>query len=295
MTARFLIALALVSSPRTTVTHFLQPTSPADLCAQLTPRYRKELDGSTGRASRPSGRTRRRPRSSSSACARRARRRRRRCGTRSGTGATTSAYTARALQRALADRRRQAPDLTSSVEFRLVAIAREAEPGGVADGGERGGPRPRGPPHDLPQHADHARGRGARPHPLQAGQDPRLVLHRARERGRGRRRRDRDGARRRRPRRSTATWASTSPAGSSPGGSSPSTWAAPTGRRKGKDGNVHIGRHAPRDDRDGQPPAGDAAGRGRRRARVPDPRGAARRGRLVRRGRRPRAATRTRR
>ena len=55
------------------------------------------------------------------------------------------------------------------------------------------------------------------------------------------------------------------------------------------------GRHAARDDLDGQPPAGDAAGRGRLRARLPDPRGEARRGRLVRRGRRPRAATRTRR
>ena len=46
------------------------------------------------------------------------------------------------------------------------------------------------------------------------------------------------------------------------------------------------GRPAPRPDRDGLAPAGDAAGRGRLRARVPDPRGEARRGRLVRRGRR---------
>ena len=40
--------------------------------------------------------------------------------------------------------------------------------------------------------------RGARPHPLQAGQDPRLVLHGPRERGRRGRRRDRDGPGRRR-------------------------------------------------------------------------------------------------
>ena len=34
--------------PRAPVLHFLQPTSPADLCAQLTPRYRKELDRQYG-------------------------------------------------------------------------------------------------------------------------------------------------------------------------------------------------------------------------------------------------------
>src|SRR4051812_36183658 len=48
MTAALLIALALVSSPRTTVTHFLQPASPADLCGQLTPRYRKTIDTQYG-------------------------------------------------------------------------------------------------------------------------------------------------------------------------------------------------------------------------------------------------------
>jgi len=41
------------------------------------------------------------------------------------------------------------------------------------------------------------------------------------------------------------------------------------------------GRRAPRAARDGQPPAGDASGVGRLRARVPHPRGEARRGRLV--------------
>ena len=66
------------------------------------------------------------------------------------------------------------------------------------------------------------------------------------------------------------------------------------GPTRGRDGNVHMADCAARADRDGQPPAGDAAGRGRLRARVPHPRGAARRGRLVRRGRDRRAATRTR-
>ena len=54
------------------------------------------------------------------------------------------------------------------------------------------------------------------------------------------------------------------------------------------------GRRAPRADRDGQPPAGDAAGRGRLRARVPDSRREARRRRLVGRRRDGSAATRTR-
>ena len=70
--------------------------------------------------------------------------------------------------------------------------------GRLAERGQRGGPRPRGPARHLPQHADHARRRGARAHPLPPGQDPRLVLHGPRQRGRRRRRRDRDGARGRR-------------------------------------------------------------------------------------------------
>ena len=45
------------------------------------------------------------------------------------------------------------------------------------------------------------------------------------------------------------------------------------------------GRLEPRAAGDGQPPACDAPGRGRLRARLPDPRGEARRARLVRRGR----------
>ena len=67
------------------------------------------------------------------------------------------------------------------------------------------------------------------------------------------------------------------------------------GPTKGKDGNVHMADDRLGPDRHGQPPAGDAARRRRLRARLPDPGGEARRARLVRRGRRPRAATRTRR
>ena len=164
----------------------------------------------------------------------------------------------------------------------------------LAPGGEGGRTRPRGPARDLPQHADHARHRGARSHPLQAGQDPRLVLHGPRERGRCGRRRPPRWGRTTSGRRCTATWASTSPAASSRGGSSRSTWAARAGPTRGRDGNVHmavpeLGLHA-----DGEPPPGDAAGRGRNGARVQDPRRPARRRRLVRRRAPPRAGTRTR-
>ena len=111
-----------------------------------------------------------------------------------------------------------------------MAIARVAEPSGSLAGGQGVGPRPRGPAPDLPQHAPHARGRGARAHPLPPGKDPGLVLHRPRQRGPVGRRRDGDGAATTSARRSTATWASTSRAASSRGGSSPTTWAASTGR-----------------------------------------------------------------
>src|SRR5207302_9092446 len=60
----------------------------------------------------------------------------------------------------------------------------------LSGGGEGVGPRPGGPARDLPQHDHDARRRGARPHPLPPGQDPRLVLHRPRQRGRIGRRRD---------------------------------------------------------------------------------------------------------
>ena len=120
-----------------------------------------------------------------------------------------------------------------------MAIAREAEPVGSLTRGEGSGPRPRGPARHLPQHADHARDRGARPHPLPQGKIPARST-------RGAATRPRRSASRRRwarttsARRSTATWASTSPAASSRGGSSPSTWAAQDGPTHGRDGNVHM-------------------------------------------------------
>ena len=42
------VLAAVAPGPRTPVVHFLQPASPADLCSQLTPRYRKELDRQYG-------------------------------------------------------------------------------------------------------------------------------------------------------------------------------------------------------------------------------------------------------
>ena len=102
----------------------------------------------------------------------------------------------------------------------------------LASGGEGVGPRPRGSARHLPQHADDARRRGARAHPLPAGEDPRLVLHGPRQRGRRRSRSRPRWAATTSARRSTATWASTSRAASSRGGSSPTTWAASTGPRR---------------------------------------------------------------
>ncbi len=93
---------------------------------------------------------------------------------------------------------------------------------------------------DLPQHVDHARDRGARPHPVSPGQDPGQLLHRPRQRGRGGGRGDRHAAPTTSAPRSSATWASTSPAAPSRGGSWPSTWAGATAWRHGKDGNVHM-------------------------------------------------------
>ena len=163
----------------------------------------------------------------------------------------------------------------------------------LAPGREGMGSRPRGPAPDLPQHADHARRRGARPHPLPPGQDSRLVLHRPWERGVGRRGRDCDGRRRRRHaaasrhgrphhprRRAVADLRAVHGPGRRPGARA---------RRQ----RAH-GRPAPRADRDGQPPAGDAAGGGRLRTRLPDPRGAPRRRSAGPAKGRWRAATRTR-
>ena len=165
-----------------------------------------------------------------------------------------------------------------------MAIAREAEPERVAPRSKECGSRPRGSARHLPQHAHHPRDRGARPHPLQAGEDPRLVLHGPRQRGRRGRRRDRDGPGRRRhaapPRHGRPRHARRRAVADLRAVHGPRRRADARPRRQ----RPH-GRRAPRADRDGQPPAGDAAGRGRLRARVPDPRGEARRGRLVRRGR----------
>ena len=89
------------------------------------------------------------------------------------------------------------PDATHRGRFLYGNCAR-SRADHVAPRDPGGRSRPRGPPRRVPQHAHHARDRGARPHALQAGQDPRLVLHGARQRGRRRRRRHRDGAGRRR-------------------------------------------------------------------------------------------------
>ena len=176
----------------------------------------------------------------------------------------------------LADRRRSSTSTTSEVRpHRLVSTPpRSLEFHGswrsparsrarrLAARDPRGGSRPRGPVRDLPQHADHARDRGARPHPLQAGQDPRLVLHGPRQRGLVGRRRDRDGPRGRRhaaaprhgrPRDARGRALADLRAVHGPRGradaaaaTGTSTWPTPT-----------------RPDRDGQPPPGDAAGRRR--------------------------------
>src|SRR5215203_2676372 len=156
--------------------------------------------------------------------------------------------------------------------------------GRLVERGPRGGARPRGPARHLPQHADHARDRGARSHPLQAGQDPGLFLHGSRQRGELRRSRDRDGRGRRRH-------------------AAPPRHGRPhhprcraladlravhgQGRRahEGQGRQRPHGRLQPRVARDGQPPAGDAPGRRGLRARVSHPRGAACRGRVVRRRR----------
>ena len=57
------------------------------------------------------------------------------------------------------------------------------------------------------------------------------------------------------------------------------------GPTRGRDGNVHMAVPESRSAPDGQPPSGDAAGRGRDGARVQDARGPPGRARLVRRGR----------
>ena len=166
-----------------------------------------------------------------------------------------------------------------------MAIAREAEPVGSLKEVQRSGPRPRGPARRLPQHAAHARDRGAR-------------ATSSTSRGRS-------------PEASTRAAATRPPSVGVATAMGPEDVGTPLhrdmgvhvtrgvepwrifaqymgrvdGPTRGRDGNVHMADAAPRADRHGQPPAGDAPGRGRLRARLPHPRGAAGRGRLVRRGR----------
>ena len=85
--------------------------------------------------------------------------------------------------------------------------------------------------------------------------------------------------------RCTATSACTSCAGSSRGAILAKYMGRARRADEGQGRQRPPGRRAPRHDLDGQPSARDAPGRGRLRARLPHPRGAARRGRLVRRGR----------
>ncbi len=126
--------------------------------------------------------------------------------------------------------------------------------------GPRGRSRPRGSARHLPQHAGDTRDRGARPHPLQAGQDPRLVLHRQGERGGCGRRGDRDGTGGRRhaapPRHGRARDTRRR------GLADLRAVHGPLRRPDGRQGRERPhGRREPRPDRDGQPPAGDAARR----------------------------------
>ena len=179
-----------------------------------------------------------------------------------------------------------------SLDFPAMAIAREAEPvGSLSEVREAGLDRGR-PPRHLPQHARHARRRGARSHPLPPGQDSRLVLHGPRQRGGRGRRRDGDGPGGRRhaaaPRHGRAHRARRRAVADLRAVHGPRRRADARPRRQ----RAH-GRRAARPDRDGQPPAGDAPGRGRLRARVPHPRGAARRASAGSAKAHRRAATRT--
>ena len=164
----------------------------------------------------------------------------------------------------------------------------------LARAGEGVGPRPRGPARHLPQHArSRAASRSAGTSSTARARSPARSTPAAATRPRRSASRPR-WARRTSARRCTATWACTSRAASSRGGSSRNYM----GRVDGPDARPRRerahGRRAARADRDGLAPAGDAAGRGRLRARVPHPRGEARRGRAGSARAPPRAATRTR-
>src|SRR5205814_179695 len=62
------------------------------------------------------------------------------------------------------------------LEFPRDGDRKRSGAGRLAPRGKGGGPRPRGSARRLPNHARHAWGRGARAHPVPAGQDPRLLL-----------------------------------------------------------------------------------------------------------------------
>ena len=96
------------------------------------------------------------------------------------------------------------------------------------------GPRSRGSPRHLPQHADDARAsRSAATSSTGRARSPARSTPAAATRPRRSRSRPRWAATTS-ARRSTATWACTSSAASSRGGSSPTTWAAPTARRRAR-------------------------------------------------------------
>ena len=118
--------------------------------------------------------------------------------------------------------------------------------------------------------------------PLQAGQDPRFLLHRPRQRGRVCRGGGGDAARGRGRRRIDLV--STLPAAPSPGGAAglPRTRGRPLTRPRRQCPSRRLRSRA---DHDRQSPAGDAPRRRRLRARVSHARRAARRRRLVRRRR----------
>ena len=105
----------------------------------------------------------------------------------------------------------------------------------------RRAPDPRGPAQPVPVHGDDARRRGARDHPLPAGQDPGQLLRRLRPGGDLGRLRRTCSARATGCASCTATSAPTSSAASPRTATSPTTWAASGGLTGGKDGNMHFG------------------------------------------------------
>ena len=134
----------------------------------------------------------------------------------------------------------------------------------------------------LPLDAAHAGSGGDRPSSLQAGQDPRLVLHRPRERGRIGRRGSSDGPRRRRGATASQLGCSHHPRNGTL--ANPRELPRPCRRAFTRTRRQRaLRRTGARPDHDRQSPAGDASRRRRLRARLPDPRRTPRGGGLVRR------------